>query len=125
MPCFETSEMATGSDTQDEGLLEEDTDAKNNATDDKYDDEEIEVEVETTDAPADDRIGVITLGQPSQLSSSASSPKHTSRRKSQRKRVTPVLLTYSSAFKKRSQRRKNIMMDKKKKCEQHDKGQQN
>ena len=102
--------MATGSDTEEDS----DTNANNNTTDDEYDDEETEVEEDTTDTPVDNGINVVTLGQPSQLSSSASSPQRTARRKSPRKHVTLVLLTYSPASEKRSQRRKNTMMDKEK-----------
>ena len=107
---FRKSEMATGSDTEEDA----NDNADNNTTDDEYDDEETEVEEDTTDEPVDNGINVVTLGQPSQLSSSASSPQRTARRRSPRKHVTPVLLTYSSASEKRLQRRKNTMMDKEK-----------
>ena len=76
--------MATGSDTPDEGSFEEDADANNDNTDDNYDDEEREVKEETIDAPVDNGISVINLRQPSQLSSSASSPQRTARRRSPR-----------------------------------------
>ena len=94
--------MATGCDTPDEGLFEEDAKANSNSTNNNYDDEAKEVEEETTDALVDNGVDVITLGQPSQLFSSAISLQRTARRKSPRKHVTTVVLTYSLASEQRS-----------------------
>ena len=79
---YRKSEMATGSDMLPEEVFKHDVTNNNNDDNNNSKNKETEVEEDTTDAPVDKEIGVITLGQPVWLlSSSSSSPQRSARRK--------------------------------------------